>query len=162
MVDDRAQLYTIEGLIAGLIMLATAYLVLGTPVSFAVGSSHISGMQLEQLGSDALAMMDTADTYDRESELQEIISTTNSTWFEKSFRESLERSTGATVMVNDLSFNATVYYHVDDEVLSYHLSPEPPDEPVGREPSVCVSRWVGMSAESPHQVMLLEVLIWRG
>jgi len=63
MVDHAAgQLYTIEGIAAALIMLVTAWIVLGTTTMYTPGDTHISDMQLEQLGSDVLAMMDTPNT----------------------------------------------------------------------------------------------------
>jgi hypothetical protein len=59
MVKDGAQLYTMEGIAAGLIMLLTAYLVLGTTSVYTPGDTHITDMQLEQVGSDILKVMDT-------------------------------------------------------------------------------------------------------
>jgi hypothetical protein len=59
MVNDRGQLFTIEGVAASMIMLFTTYLVLGATTVYTPGDSHISDMQLEQIGSDALKMMNT-------------------------------------------------------------------------------------------------------
>ncbi|MDD1667770.1 MAG: hypothetical protein LUO96_04810, partial [Methanomicrobiales archaeon] len=59
MVRDGAQLYTMEGIAAGLIMLVTAYLVLGATSVYTPGDTHITDMQLEQVGSDILRVMDT-------------------------------------------------------------------------------------------------------
>ncbi len=59
MVNDRGQLFTIEGVAASMIMLFTTYLVLGATTVYTPGDSHISDMQLEQIGSDALNMMNT-------------------------------------------------------------------------------------------------------
>ena len=57
--SDRAQLYTIEGFAAALIMLITAFLVLNATSVYTAGDTHINDMQLEALGTDALKMMDT-------------------------------------------------------------------------------------------------------
>jgi hypothetical protein len=62
MVRDAAQLYTIEGVSAGLIMILTAFFVVNATTVYTAGDSHISDMQLEILGSDALKMMDTPST----------------------------------------------------------------------------------------------------
>jgi hypothetical protein len=57
MITTDGQLYTIEGVAAGLIMLMTAYLVVNATSVYTAGDTHISDMQLEALGSDALTMM---------------------------------------------------------------------------------------------------------
>jgi len=57
--NTDGQLYTIEGFAAGLIMLMTAYLVVNATSVYTAGDTHISDMQLEALGSDALTMMGT-------------------------------------------------------------------------------------------------------
>ena len=57
--NDRAQLYTIEGFAAALIMVITAFLVLNATSIYTAGDTHINDMQLEALGTDALKMMDT-------------------------------------------------------------------------------------------------------
>ena len=62
MVNSDGQLYTIEGIAAGILMITTAYLILSTTSIFTVGDTHISDMQAEQLGNDAIAMMDFPQT----------------------------------------------------------------------------------------------------
>ena len=42
-------------------MIMTAYLVVNATSVYTAGDTHISDMQLEQLGSDALKMMDTPE-----------------------------------------------------------------------------------------------------
>ncbi len=69
MVNDSGQLYTMEGIAAGLVMLLTAYLILSTTSIYTPGDTHIPDMQLEQLGSDVLAMMDTPDSDGGENHL---------------------------------------------------------------------------------------------
>ena len=59
MKNSDGQLYTIEGFAAGLIMIMTAYLVVNATSVYTAGDTHISDMQLEALGSDALTMMAT-------------------------------------------------------------------------------------------------------
>ncbi|MFZ0004947.1 MAG: hypothetical protein WCC86_03720 [Methanoregula sp.] len=76
MVNDRGQLFTIEGVAAGMIMLFTTYLVLSATTIYTPGDSHISDMQLEQIGSDALNMMNTPSNCTSSScvsQLQQIV-----------------------------------------------------------------------------------------
>lgn len=56
---ESAQLHTIEGLAAGMIMILTAYFVINATSVYTSGDTHLSDMQLEVLGSDVLDMMDT-------------------------------------------------------------------------------------------------------
>ncbi|WP_048112585.1 hypothetical protein, partial [Methanoculleus sp. MH98A] len=79
MVNDGGQLYTMEGVAAGIIMLLTAYIVISTTSVYTPGDTHITDMQLEQLGSDVLAMMDTPDTNGTKSDLETFVNDDNST-----------------------------------------------------------------------------------
>ena len=56
--NTDGQLYTIEGIAAALIMIMTAYLVVSATSVYTAGDTHISDMQLEALGTDALKVMD--------------------------------------------------------------------------------------------------------
>ncbi len=46
MVNNSGQLFTIEGIAAGILMLTTAYLVLSTTSVYTPAETHISDMQL--------------------------------------------------------------------------------------------------------------------
>ena len=70
MVNSDGQLYTIEGIAAGILMITTAYLILSTTSIFTVGDTHISDMQPEQLGNDAIAMMDFPQTAQGATDLE--------------------------------------------------------------------------------------------
>ena len=59
--SDGGQLFTIEGIAAGLLMILTAYLVVSATSVYTAGDTHISDMQLEQIGSDTLKIMDTPE-----------------------------------------------------------------------------------------------------
>lgn len=48
MVNDAGQLYTMEGIAAGLIMILTAYIVVSTTSIYTTGDTHIPDMQFEQ------------------------------------------------------------------------------------------------------------------
>ena len=74
--NTAGQLYTIEGIAAGLIMIMTAYLVVSATSVYTAGDTHISDMQLEQLGTDALKVMDAPVSRGENSLLQDIIEKT--------------------------------------------------------------------------------------
>jgi hypothetical protein len=196
MVNDSGQMYTIEGFAAALIILASALLVLNTTTALTPGDQHIAEMQLEQLGSDALAMMDTPGNYDPDnpvqSELETYIEENNRAGFHTAFYENLKEVTGETgVPVDDLQYSATVYYRKNgkDEIGSVYFAGSKDNggrDHIGREPAVRVSRWVyydrsggfgpglgdgGVGGPGGYpsgfgngnkQMLLLEVLIWRG
>jgi hypothetical protein len=189
MVRDEAQLYTIEGLTAGVIMLLTAFLVLGTTTVYMPGDVHIADMQMEQLGSDALAMMDTPDARGAESELARYVRTVNASGFDAAFTGHLADTTGATLGVNDIQYEAVVYHRKEatGEIRNFTLASSSGfggHDHVGREPSVTVTRWVFIDYDPPlmwenyagipavnrpdvgpnarKQMVLLEVLLWRG
>jgi hypothetical protein len=187
---DDAQLYTIEGVAAGMIMLLTAYLVLNTTSVFTPGDVHIVDMQLEQTVSDALAMMDTPDSFGGRSDLDRFVhnATNDATGklpFHVMFTGYLKKMTGALeTPVNDLQYRAVVYYRVKatNETANYSFSSssywydnDPINNPdgreyIGREPAVVATRWVnydtphfaGNPWENRRQMLLLEVMVWRG
>jgi len=170
--DENGQLYTIEGLSAALIILLTAYLVLGSTTIYTPGDEHITDMQLEQLGSDVLAMMDTPYQQGAASDLETMIYTTDASDFQTVFTGYLNEKTDGTP--DNLYMNATVWYRNSGsgDVGVYHLVSSAGDSGfyTGREPAVRVTRWVrvpGKPSEAPsgvdtrEQAMLVEVLLWR-
>lgn len=168
MVNDGGQLYTMEGVAAGVIMLLTAYIVISTTSIYTPGDTHIPDMQLEQLGSDVLAMMDTRDAHgDARSDLATYISTTDQPGFRAMFWDYCNMRSGSN---DDLKMNAYVYYRDQGSgtIKSYALDEE--DMTTGRENAVRVTRWVqvpGKPSGSPAdvdsrtQAVLVEVLLWR-
>jgi len=169
MVDDRGQLFTIEGIAAGMIMLFTTYLVVSGTTVYTSGDSHISNMQLEQIGSDALRMMNTPVNGTTESQLSEIIENNDTQTFNTTFLNYVDNKTGLTqdnlhyeafVTYRNLSIattNTTSYYYLTS---NRNLN--------GVEHPVRVTEWVlsnkpiplGSSGPSPR-VVLVEVLLWR-
>ncbi len=143
-------------------------------------------MQLQQLGYDALLVMDTPVHDGDESRLQDLISTTNIPAFESEFDEFLRKGTGTTHMIDPPQFivdtrtqwNATVYYHdrESDATRSYSFGNSMyGGDFVTREPAISVTRYVFLDGRpsglpNPHnndvnnrkQMVLLEVLLWRG
>ena len=171
MADDRAQLYTIEGLTAGLIMIATAYFVLNTGFMYAPGDAHIADMQLEQIGNDALLMMDTPVNDSVGSKLEGYVNEFDGTrWdsFNTTLNNYLRMNTGATSMVNNIRYNASIYYRKSstDEVGDFEFGHY--GVLVAHEPAVSVSRLVYCNNNPPppcdprSQELIFEVILWRG
>ena len=168
MVNDSGQLYTMEGVAAGIIMLLTVYIVISTTSIYTPGDTHIPDMQLEQLGSDALAMMDTPHAKDLKSDLEDFVNTNNSTDFESTFLNYCNtRTSGA----DDLHMSANVTYRdANLNVITEHQFVEPDYTWTGRESAVRVTRWVQLDYQNspprdPYgtrtQAVLVEVLLWR-
>ncbi|QYZ79485.1 hypothetical protein E2N92_08625 [Methanofollis formosanus] len=161
--DDSAQLYTIEGFAAAFIILATAYLVGGTMSIYTPGDSHIADMQLEQIGSDVLAVMDTPTTQGDKSVLQEEITGWKTGEFKDNFTALLNQRTSGTD--DTLQFAASVSYRNDTDTVQTVTFVSSQD-PTGYEQAVRVTRLVKIDTANPPmetrpQVVLLEVLIWR-
>jgi hypothetical protein len=171
MVNDSGQLYTIEGISAGLLMIVTAYLVVSSTTVLTPQDVHITDVQLEQLGNDALAMMDTRDSYeDERSPLQEYILNDDTTTFTQAFLLYCNSSTSVTDMDN-LRFKSTINYYnritKEQANYTYHM---PAGYDYYRENAVIVNRWVYLENKPPGappdmdsgpQIVLLEVLLWR-
>jgi len=177
MVNTGAQLYTMEGLSAGVIMILTAYLVLGSTSVYTPGDTHITDMQLEQVGADVLKIMDTPANLTTTSELEQIVATGNIDGrFHQLFWETYLMSgdiaaqkttrTGSSIITT-----AMVYYHnrTYGTVQGYQLS-GPVIPYSGSEPGVKVTRYVKVNGRGPGmpqgvenrpQVMLVEVFLWK-
>ncbi len=180
MVNDAGQLYTMEGVAAGLIMLLAAYIVVSTTSIYTTGDTHIPDMQLEQLGSDVLAMMDTPDSIDGDSQLIGFIMAGKGDELQKAFLANCTKRSGDP----DSSLRAQVYLSYrrtgdsvnptsDSSVNTTPISGEDASY-TGRENAVRVTRWVqlpgstyppsGMPSDmqrSDPQAVLVEVLLWR-
>lgn len=167
MVDDRGQLYTIEGVAASVLILITTYIVLSSTTVLTPGDTHIADLQLTQLGNDALAIMDIPhfDAAGKEVNLSRYIEKNE----EGDFRDSLDYYLNTLPGGNEdrVNFTAKVFYRTDSDVIdSYDFSPVP----YYRENAVKVTRWVYLSTNPPNipsgipnrpRVVLLEVLLWR-
>jgi hypothetical protein len=177
MVNERGILYTIEGLAAGVIMITTAYLILSTTSIYTPGDAHITDLQMEQLGNDVLAVMDTPLRPNQSSSLQIYIETNNKAAFREHFLKLSTYHTGdwedkikinASVYFNNKTKGVIDYYPFTDENYSS-------GNLTGSEHLVKVTRRVTISNNAtlpanPHgispdplrnQSVLLEVLIWR-
>ena len=166
MVNADGQLYTIEGIAAGLMLLMTAYIVVNSTSVYTPGDTHISDMQLEVLGNDALTMMNTAPNGSAaETPLQTIVETGNAAAFSTLFLNTI--NSRANVEPDTIQFMANVtYVRPDNSVNSTPLSTS--SRPFsGTEHAVHVSQWVVVDNKIPDSNLqrkraeLVEVLLWR-
>jgi hypothetical protein len=166
MVNDGGQLYTIEGVAAALIMLLTAYIIVGATSIYTPGDAHISDMQLEVLGSDALKMMDTAPNSSvTESPLRQIIETDDGDRFGKTFLNYVN-ATGYGPK-HDIHFSASYTYEspADTTIMSAPINSS--RLLTGGEHAVRATRWVIVNKKLPataalqNRAVLVEVLLWR-
>jgi hypothetical protein len=168
-VNESGQIYTIEGLAAGVLMVVTAYLIVSTTTVFTQQDVHITDMQLEQMGNDALAMMDTpnvllaADGSLEMSDLEQYLVSDDYLNFKNQFLGYVNGTTGTST--DNFHLNATLFYRNNTGINSYAFG----GDPYYREDAVKVSRWVYLpnsvasqsDMRSGKQSVLLEVLLWR-
>ena len=168
MVRDAAQLYTIEGVAAGLIMILTAFFVVNATTVYTAGDSHISDMQLETLGSDALNIMNTpSDSSAPKTQLQAIIEpvSPDSESFKTLFLNLTNNRTD--IGPDRIQFSANVsYYNIaggttENYPLAYSRNLS------GGEHAVRATKWVIVDKKMPGDIVtqpravLVEVLMWR-
>ncbi len=187
MINSDGQLYTIEGFAAGLIMLMTAYLVVNATSVYTAGDTHISDMQLEALGSDALTMMGTptdtamylSDTNPLRMIIENPVSVPNAT-FKALFFNLTNNQTGVPIDYNNIDstmdyiqFNATYTCRdvTDNNITSYPVSYS--RNLTGGEHTVRATKWVIVNKDASVAVpfcgsttkqdraILVEVLLWR-
>ena len=181
MVNTDGQLYTIESFAAALIMIMTAYLVVNATSVYTAGDTHISDMQLEALGSDALTMMgsptNTTMYLSNTSPLRMIIenpvSVPNAT-FRAMFLDLTNSRIGVPTVddngVNStmdyIQFNASYTCRIDPgtNITSYPLSNS--RNLTGGEHTVRATKWVIVNktvcgTTNVDRAVLVEVLLWR-
>jgi hypothetical protein len=164
MVNADAQLFTIEGLAAAMIMIMTLLIVVNTTSVYTPGDAHINDMQLEVLGTDALRMMDTADRYGADSPLKASIDYDKPEIFKSIM---LNYTNNRTLEAPDsIRFNAsyTCRNNADNTLTSYALAYS--DNLTGTEHPVRVTRWVRVHKavcddSLQDRAVLVEVLLWR-
>jgi hypothetical protein len=169
MVDrTEGQFYTMEGIAAAVLMVLTAYLVMSTTSVYTPGDTHIIDMQLEQLGNDALKIMDTRSNSSAAlTDLEQYVWDNNSSGFNSTFDSMLNANNPG---INPVKFKADIYYVTDtDNVSKYEFLRA--TSYIGDVNGVSVSRWVYVPKRSipltPYQdpakshTVLLEVLLWR-
>jgi hypothetical protein len=163
--SDSAQLYTIEGFAAALIIVITAFLVLNATSVYTAGDTHINDMQLEALGTDALKMMDTPVSSAQISPLQEIIEETpvNGTKFNTMFMNYTNVS--AAGPKHDIQYSASyTCRNSDNSTTSTPISYS--RNLTGGEHTVRATKWVIINKQVCNigpipRAVLVEVLLWR-
>jgi hypothetical protein len=173
MVSDSGQLLTMEGVAAGILMLTTAYLVLSTTSVYTPAETHISDLQLAQLGTDALLVMDTPYHSGNLSELENYIESNDAVTFRERFR-TLVTANG----IQQINFKGQIFYrnrttnpsgtysiNFGNSTSMFNIT--------NRERMVKVSRLVLIKYNSTYplfsnpnidprnQIVLLEVSLWR-
>ena len=167
MVGEGAQLYTIEGVDAAMIMLLTAYFVVNATAVYTGGDTHINDMQLEILGKDVLDMMDTRPNGTVEkSPLRLIIEEDRADDFRTAFVAMANNRTVADA--DRINFAAQYFYNnrVTGTIESNPLSSS--RDLTGGEHAVRATKWVIVTKELPagsgfvkDRAVLVEVLVWR-
>jgi hypothetical protein len=162
MVNNSAQLYTIEGIAAGVLMIVTAYIVVSTSTVLTPQDLHIIDMQLEQVGHDALLIMNTPRNYGDSSNLTDCISQNNPDGFKSNFTNLVK----PRVFLPDdiLHYNVTLYYRDGNNVQEKYFADD--NVPYLGEKTVKVTQWVVMDNEASipelrNKIVLVEVLLWR-
>lgn len=164
------QLYTIEGVAASLILLMTAFIVVNSTSVYTLGDTHISDMQLEVLGSDALSQMNIApnSTFSK-SPLQTIVETNDVGTFNTMFLNLVNNRTGAVQDRIEYVANVT-YVEKDGSTVNSSILSRSSHPLVGGEHPVRVSDWVivdkipgcpATACNSGKHAVLVEVLLWR-
>lgn len=168
MVSDSAQLYTIEGIAAGILVVLTVFFVFNTTSIYTSGDSHISDMQMEILGNDALRMMDTPMSLNATSPLKDIVEQDKGENFRVLF---LNYTNNRTLLKPDnIQFSAS---YTCRNVLTKSTSSVPIVEtrPItGGEHAVRVTKWVIVNKKvcdhaslsaAEDRAVLVEVVMWR-
>ena len=168
--NDSGQLYTIEGFAAALIMVITAFLVLNATSVYTAGDTHITDMQLEALGTDALKMMDTpmnvTERNNGNSTLRTIIENSDAVTFKTKFLEYVNISGNGPK--HDIQFNATYTCRNGDNTSSMNNLAASRNF-TGGEHSVKATKWVIINkgatpicgTTNQNRAVLVEVLLWR-
>jgi hypothetical protein len=164
MVNESGQLLTIEGLAAAMIMILTVFFVVNATSVYTPGDAHISDMQLEILGSDALRMMDIPEAHDGASPLRTIIENHQTDQFRILY---LNYTNNRTLAAPDyIKFNAsyTCRNTADDTLSSISLGGS--HNLTGTEHPVRATKWVRVNTNAcgafvQDRAVLVEVLLWR-
>ena len=150
-------------------MIATAYLVVNATSVYTAGDTHISDMQLEALGTDALKVMDIPVSKDEPSMMQEIIKNGNHLAFGSNFSYLINNKTGQNS--DHIQYTASYSYRntTDNSVSSALINSS--RNLSGGEHAVRATKWVVVKKELPDDLdgidepidraVLVEVLMWR-
>lgn len=164
--SNNGQLYTIEGITASLILLATVYFVVGGTTVYSLGDTHVNDLQLEVLGNDILLVLDTppvfnssaVSKYEKEkTPLEEWVQKDDSTAFDSNFTTLLKRTSIASIpggLDQRLNYTAIIWY--DNGTQKFFSGVRFEDKMKGN--TVSVSRLIRYGAT---RFAAFEVRIWR-
>ncbi|MCP1716145.1 hypothetical protein J2T58_002020 [Methanocalculus alkaliphilus] len=166
-VRDDATLYTIEGVAAALLMIATATIVFQAISIYTPGDTHIDDMLLEQLGADALAVMDMPIGRGGRTQLEILLNNGDDGGFHEDYYRLL-RERSFALDDDYVQYSANILYRTGSTTGSVKFKES--EKYTGYDPAVRVTRWVylreGHNLHPPiqnrDQVVLLEVILWRG
>lgn len=181
MINTDGQLYTIEGFAAGMIMLITAFMVVNATSVYTAGDTHISDMQLEALGSDALTIMGTptnttmylSNTSPLRMIIENPVHVPNETFRAMFLDLTSGNDTGLPIDYNKanstmdyIQFNASYTCRdlTNNAVTSFPISYS--RNLTGGEHTVRATKWVIVNKAvcgnpSQDRAVLVEVLLWR-
>ena len=172
MVNTAGQLFTIEGVAAALIMLVSAYLVVNATTIYTPGDTHISDMQLETLGSDALVTLNTAPNTSMQSPLQAIVENKDGNTFWQMYNTIVNNRTETNQ--DTIQFMANISYVRNDEKTVNSTTLLNMSRPLlAGEHAVRVTDWVivnninqnqypsDMGSFTRNRTVLVEVYLWR-
>jgi hypothetical protein len=173
MVNDRGQLYTIEGVAAGLIMLLTAYVAVSSTSVYTPGDAHISDMQLEVVGSDALRMMDIPPNATVKSPLQQIVENDDCDYSDDGIRfgemfNSIVNNRTSLSKSDRIQWNASYVYRDESDDTTHTCYLNSSHFLTGGEHPVRATKWVIINRSPPNtfiggpdRAVLVEALLWR-
>jgi hypothetical protein len=181
MLNTDGQLYTIEGFAAALIMILTAYLVVNATSVYTAGDTHISDMQLEALGSDALNIMGTPTGttmyLNNSNPLRTIIENNDTGTFKTMFLNLTNSNKAGGGPIDGNEVNSTMKYIQFNASYTCRNSTSPDNKtesnPIsysrnltGGEHTVKATKWVIVNKAvcgnaQLDRAVLVEVLLWR-
>jgi len=164
MLNSGGQLYTIEGIAAGLIMIMTAYLVVNATSVYTAGDTHISDMQLEALGTDALKTMDMPPNKDTMSNLSSFVKYDNVDGFKEMFLNLTNKRTSSSIDHIQYSASYTCRDTDDNSIVTNPLGYS--RNLTEGEHAVRATKWVMVNKAvcgnvQQDRAVLVEVLMWR-
>jgi hypothetical protein len=167
LVNDQGQLYTIEAVAAGLIMLLTAYVAVSSTSVYTPGDAHISDMQLELVGYDTLHMMDIPPNITvTKSPLQQIVENDDGVRFGDMFDKIVNNRTSLSKS-DRVHFNASYTYRRSDDDSTHIVYLNSSRFLTGGEHPARATKWVIVQKNLPgspgmsNRAVLVEVLLWR-
>ena len=176
MVNNEGQLFTIEGIAASLIILLTAYIVINSTSIYTPGDTHISNMQLEVTGSDALNMLNIAQNGTlTKTPLQTYVEQNDAAGFRTAFLNIVNNKSRTTPDTIQFQANVTYVMAPGYTTINTSILSNSSQALITGDHAVRVTEWVvadkttkdfpecpgTFSACGGKHAVLVEVLLWR-